>query len=81
MGIARIIRRRPIVALAAVACASWLGACGGGGASGGSPAAPAAAIDPSSDNAVTGPVNRARAAADAQEAHDRQIDQAVDGQP
>lgn len=69
-----------VLAVALVGAAS-LGACGGGGSgTGRTPAAPAASIDPSSDNVITGPVNRARAAADAQEAHDRQVEQTGDGQ-
>jgi hypothetical protein len=63
-----------------VAGVGWLGACGGGGGTD-APAAPAAAVDPSSDNVVTGPVNRAKEAAEAQEAHDRAIEQLGDGQP
>jgi len=66
--------------LTALAGAAALSACGGSSPPPpAAPAAPAAAVDPSSDNAVTGPINRARQAADAQEAHDRAVDQASGG--
>ena len=69
--------------MAGALLAASIGACGGG-AGADDPAAggePAAAVDPSSDNAVTGPINRAKAVASAQEEHDRQVDQAGGGVP
>ncbi|MGI8684068.1 MAG: hypothetical protein ACR2MO_03030 [Acidimicrobiales bacterium] len=79
MGPSWIRRHRSLLAVGALACAGWLGACGGEAAE--QPAAPAAAVDPSSDNVVTGPVNQARETAEAQEAHDRRLEQAANGQP
>ena len=68
--------------LTALVGAAALSSCGGSSpAAPSAPAAPAAAVDPSSDNAVTGPINKAREAADAQEAHDRALERAADGQP
>jgi hypothetical protein len=78
-------RRRAAPALAAALGAALLGACGGSGGgpgAGATPAAPAAAIDRSSGNVITGPVNRARTVAGDQEAHDRALEeQSGGGQP
>ena len=78
----RLAPRRLASVVAGALLAASLSACGGAGAD--DPAAggePAAAVDPSSDNAVTGPINRAKAVASAQEEHDRQVDQAGGGVP
>lgn len=76
------MRRRFAVVVVGAFGAGLVGACGGGGAGpADAPAAPAAAIDPSSDGSVTGPVNRARAVAEAQEERDAQLEQPGDGQP
>jgi hypothetical protein len=72
--------------LAAVLITGAAGACGGGGGGGSgtaqtpaAPAAPAAAIDPSSNNVITGPINRARTVAEQQDGQTRQLDQQSGG--
>ncbi len=80
-----LIRRGRAVVVAALAAAALLSACGGGGGGAtqtpAAPAEPAAAVDPSSDNVITGPVNKAKETAEAQEAHDRAIEGTIGGQP
>lgn len=81
--------RRAVLVLVAVVSAGFAGACGGGGGAQ-TPAAPAvtvapapgAAIDPSSNNVITGPINQARTVAGQASAHEQQLDQQTGtGQP
>jgi hypothetical protein len=59
-------RARTLIVATALGSAVLLGACGGGESSGTSapttPPAPAAKVDPNSNGAVAGPINKARTA-------------------
>jgi hypothetical protein len=68
-------RVRRTVGIGVVALA-LLGACGGGGGS--APATPGANVDPTSNNGITGPINKAKQVGQQSEARDKQMEGAGD---
>ena len=77
-------RARTAVAVAIVSSALLFGACGGGGQSSGTSApttapAPAAKVDPNSNGAIAGPVNRARSVVTQQNQQLQQEEQQTGG--
>lgn len=75
MSLSWLRRGSQVVFGAALVAAGTLSACGGGTTRQPTSGEPAAAIDPSSNNSITGPINKARAVSDDAEARDRRIEQ------